>query len=375
MHHPRHTSAMAGVIEVEMRLRLGIVAALMCSTSGVAMAQLSNFSTPAVQPASFYIGVFGGAAFPLDSQISGPQVPSGSRATWDTGWLAGGTVGYIVGNGLRVELEGAYRQASIDQLYGVRASNGRISNITAMGNVLYDINTGTFVTPYIGAGIGMSYAQVRATPAPNAQQVWFSDHDVVFAYQGIAGLSFQITPAIAVGIDYRFFGTLDPRIASSTPPNLDHDFTNRQHTVTAGIRYLFGQVSYPPPVPPPAAPQQPQQQAARTAQQAYLVFFDFNRSNLRPDAMETIQQAAQVILAGGVVRMTLVSGHTDTVGSVQYNMGLSQRRADVVRNALVQLGVPANTITARAMGKSQLLVPTPDQTREAQNRRAEIVVQ
>jgi outer membrane protein OmpA-like peptidoglycan-associated protein len=360
-----------------MRRRLGIVAALLCSTSGVAMAQLSNYPTPAIAPASFYVGIFGGAAFPLASHIDGPQVPSGSRATWDTGFVAGGAVGYMVGNGLRVELEGAYRESGISQLYGVNASSGRISNITAMGNVLYDINTGTFVTPYVGGGIGVSYAQVRANPAPSATpQVFFGDHDVVLAYQAIAGLSFQVTPAIALGVDYRFFGTMDPRIAASTAPNLDHDFTNQQHTVTASIRYLFGQVPSFPPVVEPAPPQPPPPATvSRPAQQAFLIFFDFNRSNLRPDAMATIQQAAQVVLAGGTVRMTLTTGHTDTVGSVQYNIGLSQRRADVVRNALVQLGVPASTITTRALGKSQLLVPTPDQTREAQNRRAEIVVQ
>jgi outer membrane protein OmpA-like peptidoglycan-associated protein len=339
------------------------------------MAQLSNFSTPAIPPASFYVGIFGGAIFPLHSSIDGPQVPSGSRADWNTGWVAGGTVGYIIGNGFRVEAEGAYRYSQLHQLYGI-GGGGRISNISAMGNVLYDINTGTFITPYIGAGVGVSYAQVRANPSPSAAtQVFFSDHDVVFAYQGIAGLSFQITPEVALGVDYRFFGTLDPRIAASTPPNSDHDFTNRQHTVTANIRYLFGQVPPPPPPITPAPPQQPQAQVSRPAQQAFLVFFDFNRSNLRPDAMATIQQAAQVVLAGGNARMTLVTGHTDTVGSVQYNMGLSQRRADAVRGALVQLGVPAQVITTRAMGKSQLLVPTPDQTREAQNRRAEIVVQ
>jgi outer membrane protein OmpA-like peptidoglycan-associated protein len=321
------------------------------------------------------VGIFGGATFPIHSDIDGPNVPSGSRADWNTGYVAGGTVGYIIGNGFRVELEGAYRHNSIDRLYGVSTDNGHISNITAMGNVLYDINTGTFVTPYLGVGVGMSYVQVRANPAANATpQVWFSDHDTVLAYQGIAGLSFQVTPEIALGVDYRFFGTMDPRIASSTPPNSDHDFTNRQHTVTANIRYLFGQAA-PPPPPIQPAPPPPPPAAARPAQQAFLVFFDFNRSNLRPDAMATIQQAAQVILAGGSARMTLVTGHTDTVGSVQYNIGLSQRRADAVRGALVQLGVPAGVITTRAMGKSQLLVPTPDQTREAQNRRAEIVVQ
>lgn len=360
-----------------MRLRLGIVAALMATTSGVALAQVSNFSTPAIPPASFYVGAFGGATFPVDSNISGPQVPSGSRASWDTGWLAGGTVGYIIGNGFRVELEGAYRRNSIDRMYGAGAS-GRISNITAMGNVIYDINTGTFITPYIGIGVGASYAQVRATPGAGAASTTsFSDHDVVLAYQGIAGVSFQVTPELALGVDYRFFGTMEPRFGSNLTPSSDHSFTNRQHTVTAGIRYLFGQVPPPPPPPEPVAPPPPPPPpaAVRPAQQAFIVFFDFNRSNLRPDAMATIQQAAQVILAGGSARMTLVTGHTDTVGSVQYNIGLSQRRAEAVRAALVQLGVPANVITARAMGKSQLLVPTPDQTREAQNRRAEIVVQ
>jgi outer membrane protein OmpA-like peptidoglycan-associated protein len=342
------------------------------------MAQLSNYSTPAIPPASFYVGIFGGAIFPLHSSIDGPNVPSGSRADWNTGFVAGGTIGYIIGNGFRTELEGAYRHSSIDRLYGTSGADGRITNISAMANVIYDINTGTFITPYLGVGVGMSYAQVRANPAAGAvPQVFFSDHDVVLAYQGIAGLSFQVTPEIALGVDYRFFGTMEPRIASSTPPNSDHDFTNRQHTVTANIRYLFGQVPPPPPPVTPAAapPPPPPPPAARPAQQAFLVFFDFNRSNLRPDAMATIQQAAQVIMAGGSARMTLVTGHTDTVGSVQYNIGLSQRRADAVRGQLVQLGVPANVITTRAMGKSQLLVPTPDQTREAQNRRAEIVVQ
>jgi outer membrane protein OmpA-like peptidoglycan-associated protein len=358
-----------------MKLRLGIVAALLSSTSGVAMAQ---YSTPATPPASFYVGIFGGAAFPLHSSIDGPSVPGGSsRADWDTGYVVGGTLGYIVGNGFRAELEGAYRRSSINGLYGVGNADGRIANTSAMGNVIYDINTGTFVTPYIGAGVGMSYVQIRANPAATATpQASFDNHDVVLAYQGIAGLSFQVTPAIALGVDYRFFGTMQPRMPSSTPPSLDHDFTNYQHTVTANIRYLFGQVPPPPPpiqpAPPPPPPPPP---AARPAQQAFLVFFDFNRSTLRPDATATIRQAAQVILSGGYARMTLVTGHTDTVGSVQYNIGLSQRRADVVRGALVQLGVPANLITTRAMGKSQLLVPTPDQTREAQNRRAEIVVQ
>ena len=69
-----------------------------------------------------------------------------------------------------------------------------------------------------------------------------------------------------------------------------------------------------------------------------------------------------------------VTGHTDTSGSAQYNQGLSVRRANAVAAELVRLGVPRNEISARGVGESQLLVPTPDNTREPQNRRVEIVL-
>jgi outer membrane protein OmpA-like peptidoglycan-associated protein len=375
-----------------MKFRLGFAAALLCTASTGAMAQFhlggERIATPAISPASFYVGIFGGAIFPLNSDIDGVIVPAGTVADWKTGYIAGATLGYIIGNGFRVELEGAYRRAGADRLLGQPAT-GRISNITAMSNVLYDIPTGTIVTPYIGAGIGVSYAQVRdrrtAAGLTGAQSVNFSDHDVAFAYQGIAGVQVQLARDWIAGIDYRFFGTLNPRINGrvttaggglAAGAQADHSFINRQHTVTANIRYLFGQAAPPPPPPPPPAPAaQPEPAQVRPSQQAFLVFFDYNRSNLRPDAMETIQQAAGVIMAGGSARMTLVTGHTDTSGSNRFNQRLSEQRATIVRRALVSLGVPDQVITTRGAGESQLLVQTGDNTREQQNRRAEIVVQ
>ena len=70
----------------------------------------------------------------------------------------------------------------------------------------------------------------------------------------------------------------------------------------------------------------------------------------------------------------IATGHTDSVGTEQYNQGLSVRRANTVAAELVRLGVPRSEITARGVGESQLLVPTPDNTREPQNRRVEIVL-
>ena len=67
-----------------------------------------------------------------------------------------------------------------------------------------------------------------------------------------------------------------------------------------------------------------------------------------------------------------VSGHTDTVGTEQYNLALSRRRADTVAAALVRDGVPASAIDKSYHGFSELRVPTAKGVREPQNRRVEI---
>jgi outer membrane protein OmpA-like peptidoglycan-associated protein len=118
-------------------------------------------------------------------------------------------------------------------------------------------------------------------------------------------------------------------------------------------------------VPPPAQPPAP-------ARQSYLVFFDFNKSDLTPQALGIVDTAAQNAQSGKVTQMT-VTGHTDTVGSDAYNMRLSRRRADSVAARLEKDGISASEIEIVAKGKRDLLVPTKDGVREPQNRRVQIV--
>jgi OOP family OmpA-OmpF porin len=106
----------------------------------------------------------------------------------------------------------------------------------------------------------------------------------------------------------------------------------------------------------------------------FLVFFDFDRSNLTPRAAAVVKEAANVAMAGQNARVTC-TGHTDTAGPANYNMALSLRRANSVKDALVREGVPSGQIAVLGRGEESLLVQTRDGVREPQNRRVEIVVQ
>jgi hypothetical protein len=104
-----------------------------------------------------------------------------------------------------------------------------------------------------------------------------------------------------------------------------------------------------------------------------MVFFDWDRYNLSAQAVQTVQQAAASFKTRGSARIT-ATGHTDTSGSEAYNMALSLRRANAVKNQLVTEGVPTQAINVIGRGEANPLVPTGDGVREPQNRRVEIVI-
>jgi len=139
----------------------------------------------------------------------------------------------------------------------------------------------------------------------------------------------------------------------------------------AQIKYRFGGRSEEPApaetyTPPPAQP------VAPAVPRSYLVFFDFNKSDLTGQATRIVDQAASNAGPANVTRLT-VTGHTDTVGSDAYNMRLSRRRAESVAARLEKDGIASSEIEIVAKGKRDLLVPTADGVREPQNRRVQIV--
>ena len=106
---------------------------------------------------------------------------------------------------------------------------------------------------------------------------------------------------------------------------------------------------------------------------SFMVFFDWDKSDLSAAAIDTIQRAAASYRTKGGAQIK-ASGHADRSGPETYNMALSLRRANAVRDALVQAGVRASDISVVGLGESQPLVKTADGVRESQNRRVEIVI-
>jgi outer membrane protein OmpA-like peptidoglycan-associated protein len=99
--------------------------------------------------------------------------------------------------------------------------------------------------------------------------------------------------------------------------------------------------------------------------------FDFDRATLRPENRELLSRIAGVLLTAKGYSI-YVYGHTDDIGSDEYNLDLSQRRARTVRDYLVEAGVDSSIITTRGYGKSSPRVPATTPEARAKNRRVEI---
>jgi outer membrane protein OmpA-like peptidoglycan-associated protein len=103
------------------------------------------------------------------------------------------------------------------------------------------------------------------------------------------------------------------------------------------------------------------------------VLFDFNKATLKPGARERLARVSGIILAYPDLHLQ-IEGHTDSIGSDTYNMELSEKRAEVVRDYLVSQGVNATNVSARGFGKTAPVASNETPAGRQMNRRVELVV-
>lgn len=331
-----------------------------------------------------------GVSFPADSDLD--TATTSANADLDPGFAASVSVGHLYGNGFGTEIEFGYRSNDVESISGATAS-GDMGIFSVMLNGIYDFGASRRGSPYIGVGIGVARLDADGiSPVSNSS---INDDTTALAYQATAGIAYPVNDRLDIMLSYRYFAVPDAGFGTAAGASVDSDYTS--HAVRFGFRYRFGKarkalaavppvsvpmVSAPPSMPPAASPPQEavksraRSAAAPAAKPApaaenYLVFFDWNRWSLTPDAHRIVKTAADNARRTGATRIEVI-GHADRSGSPAYNLKLSKQRAVTVRAALVKGGAAPDNITAAARGETEPLVSTADGVREPQNRRVEI---
>lgn len=107
-------------------------------------------------------------------------------------------------------------------------------------------------------------------------------------------------------------------------------------------------------------------------EEIFEIRFDFDKATIKPEYDDLIRQLATATQNNKNIKVS-VFGHTDTMGTEDYNYALGGRRAEAVQRMLIEYGIPASQIVAVSMGEEDLKVPTPDGVANAENRRVRVV--
>jgi OOP family OmpA-OmpF porin len=128
-----------------------------------------------------------------------------------------------------------------------------------------------------------------------------------------------------------------------------------------------------PPPPPPPAPPAPPKPVTEKVTFAADALFDFDKYVIRPDARAKLDDLVSK-LAGVNLEVIVAVGHTDSIGTEAYNLALSKRRADAVKQYLVSKGIEANRIYTEGKGESQPVADNRTAEVRQKNRRVEVEI-
>ena len=285
-------------------------------------------------------------------------------ASYSGSALFAGSVGYKFESGMRIEFELGYDSHDISTLrlvggpsFGKPAVSGGTTTTSGLINFVYDWNIGDRWGLSLGGGVGQG--DVTHDETLNGSSLIRGAH-TQFAWQGIAGVNYEVEDDLDLFLDYRYRSNeLDHDYSGGGTPDFVHIFQQHENVALLGVRWFIGHAAPPPPPPPPPPVK------------TFIVFFDFEKSNLTDKAVEVVQEAVRTAKQNGFVKV-LVTGHTDTVGSDSYNQALSVRRAESVKDEMIRQGMDGSGISIEGKSFHDPLVPTGPGVREPQNRRAVI---
>ena len=268
---------------MRIKLMAGAAAVALFATVGGAVAQVPGWY------GAVDLGYHRAEGIDAESSINAPD---GRPFQWtfdqEDDWAGFARLGYQFHPNWRVELEGGYRGGDLEAVRGSNtrsqpyalcrpgvgpvtsssvcgAPDGDIESYTLMANVIYDFfEPGAAFRPFVGVGVGFNnirvsafgqYSGIPAGSPPQFQNLNIDDEEVNFAYQALAGVSWQATERLNVDATYRYLGGAETDFCGLNPagPIQVGCFSGeyRDQSLTIGLRYAFGAVDAPPPPPPP----------------------------------------------------------------------------------------------------------------------------
>jgi outer membrane protein OmpA-like peptidoglycan-associated protein len=367
-----------------------LIASLLLSTSATAvMADDNNFY------AGFEMGGTRSDRGSVENSLSGLSLSDKKNLGLMGGLYAGRTFGkwrlegeYAIRTNRyhSMEVDGA---GGLDLDLGHNLAGGVQKSSAIMANAWYEFAEFSGWKALVGVGFG--FADVEVNRLRSGQTLVMDDSRWQFANQVMAQILKPIDGGLELGMGFRHFRTHDRGFQTEARTS-DYKVVNNE--VFVRLSWRFGAESAPrqaepvrqapepvvrqEPAPAPvASPQVVEEKKPEPKPVAlpgpFMVFFDFDKSDITPDAARIIKAAAKAFKEHKAVRI-MATGHADRSGTEAYNQALSERRAAAVKAALMAEGIEARFIMTDAKGESSPLVATEDGVREPQNRRAEIVL-
>jgi outer membrane protein OmpA-like peptidoglycan-associated protein/opacity protein-like surface antigen len=368
----------------------------------VLAAGTSLLAAPALgRDGAWYVGGDFGAMIVEDVGFefgAGPPVPGSDDAQvvidHEYGFDGALFVGYDLG-AFRLEAEVAYKQADLKDFEtaftlppalgsvppGAHPGTGNTSALSFMINGMLDFGDDDGLSGFVGGGVGVGRINYNNVRVYENLPGFVDGSDSKLAWQVFAGVRQAISDNIDVTVRYRFFNV--DNIKTVDFGGFESESRFRSHSLLGGITFNFGAPPPPPPepvatpVPPPVStpappPAQPvSRPVAQCNSGPFIVFFDWDKDEITPQAATILDNAASAYASCGTAPI-VIAGHADRSGTAQYNAGLSQRRAVNVSAYLTGRGVPVSRIRTEAFGEDRPRVPTADGVSEVQNRRVEI---
>ncbi len=290
--------------------------------------------------------------------------PDNRFGTKSTGFDAGLKFGKAINQYFDVRVGGSYARAD-DQNTRYQQALGGIDGLFFLSR--------DRLRPFVSVGVG---AENDRRNIPNHQNSRTSP----YASAGV-GVQYAISDQFAAELEYK-------KVFGFQRSDVYNFRRNENNYVNVGLTYYFdktpstprmAEAAPPPPPPPPPAPPPPPPPPPRFEKQTLSAtkMFDFDRATLRLPAPK-LDEIADTLKANPQVANVRITGYTDRIGSPKYNLGLSQRRANAVRDYLVQHGVDASRLVAVGKGEADPVVQCNDKNRAAlirclePNRRVEV---